>query len=265
METVLLGIMIVSACSFLCAGISSIQSSGLLDRMVSAWDNPAKPLAREGAVLAFAALVKQLGEAGEPYLMPLMPKLLERYADKARMGLGGLTCNQPVSVTSALVQFVVLLDVWSHYDRVTQFCVCAAATVFRHISNTCERPSVGSLCILFAFRSLNCLSMLWLTLPCPTLQAPPVRAQAETAARQFVRGMSPHATPLLLPTLFEAMDAKRQWQIKASLQHLAALLWRTFACQVFGCLCCGIARWDLAFLHRHKSSYCCCCGFVLAV
>ena len=64
------------------AGISSVQSSGLLDRITGAWDNPAKPLAREGAMLAFAALVKQLGEAGEPYLLPLMPKLLERYADK---------------------------------------------------------------------------------------------------------------------------------------------------------------------------------------
>ena len=67
-----------------CAGISSVQSSGLLDRITGAWDNPAKPLAREGAVLAFAALVKQLGEAGEPYLLPLVPKLLERYADKVR-------------------------------------------------------------------------------------------------------------------------------------------------------------------------------------
>ena len=66
------------------AGISSVQSSGLLDRITGAWENPAKPLAREGAVLAFAALVKQLGEAGEPYLLPLVPKLLERYADKVQ-------------------------------------------------------------------------------------------------------------------------------------------------------------------------------------
>jgi len=49
-------------------------------------------------------------------------------------------------------------------------------------------------------------------------QAPPVRAQAETAARQFVRSMSPHATPLLLPALFDAMDAKRPWQIKVSIR-----------------------------------------------
>jgi len=71
------------------AGISSVQTSGLLDRITGAWDSPAKPLAREGAMLAFAALVKQLGEAGEPYLLPLMPKLLERYADKVRLlGLG---------------------------------------------------------------------------------------------------------------------------------------------------------------------------------
>ena len=30
-----------------------------------------------------------------------------------------------------------------------------------------------------------------------------------------MRSMSPHATPLLLPALFDAMDAKRPWQIKA--------------------------------------------------
>ena len=44
-----------------------------------------------------------------------------------------------------------------------------------------------------------------------------MRAQAETAARQFVRSMSPHATPLLLPALFDAMDAKRPWQIKVGM------------------------------------------------
>jgi len=52
------------------------------------------------------------------------------------------------------------------------------------------------------------------------MQAPPVRAQAETAARLFVRSMSPHATPLLLPALFDAMDAKRPWQIKVSIRFM---------------------------------------------
>ena len=81
------------------AGISSVQSSGLLDRITGAWDNPAKPLAREGAMLAFAALVKQLGEAGEPYLLPLMPKLLERYADKVLQ----ISTDLPCQISSKLL------------------------------------------------------------------------------------------------------------------------------------------------------------------
>ena len=44
-------------------GISSMESSGLLDRITGAWADAGKPLAREGAMLAFGALVKQLGEA----------------------------------------------------------------------------------------------------------------------------------------------------------------------------------------------------------
>lgn len=66
-------------------GISSIQTSGLLDRITNAWADAAKPLAREGAMLAFTALVKQLGESAEPYLLPLIPLLLERYADKVSL------------------------------------------------------------------------------------------------------------------------------------------------------------------------------------
>lgn len=66
-------------------GISSIQTSGLLDRITDAWADAAKPLAREGAMLAFTALVKQLGESAEPYLLPLIPLLLERYADKVSL------------------------------------------------------------------------------------------------------------------------------------------------------------------------------------
>lgn len=36
-------------------------------------------------MLAFTALVKQLGESAEPYLLPLIPLLLERYADKVSL------------------------------------------------------------------------------------------------------------------------------------------------------------------------------------
>ena len=50
-------------------------------------------------MLAFAALVKQLGEAGEPYLMPLVPKLLERYADKVRVDIRMKWRNAPPCVT----------------------------------------------------------------------------------------------------------------------------------------------------------------------
>lgn len=36
-------------------------------------------------MLAFTAIIKQLGESAEPYLLPLVPQLLERFADKVRV------------------------------------------------------------------------------------------------------------------------------------------------------------------------------------
>jgi elongation factor 3 len=75
--------------------VSAPQSAGTLDRLTEALDDASAPLAREGALLAIASLSDALGAAVEPFLVPVLPQLLERFADKARRAQ---RCRARVSV-----------------------------------------------------------------------------------------------------------------------------------------------------------------------
>ena len=75
--------------------VSPPQSSGLLDRITTAWADTTAPLVREGAMLAFTAVCNDVGPPAEPFLLPLLDTLLSHYADKV------------LSSTSALL-YVVL-------------------------------------------------------------------------------------------------------------------------------------------------------------
>lgn len=70
---------LLKAVGFMCA-----QSSGLLERITTAWADTSAPLVREGAMLAFTALCNDVGSPAEPFLLPLLPTLLMHYADKVR-------------------------------------------------------------------------------------------------------------------------------------------------------------------------------------
>ena len=59
-----------------------MQSSGLLDRITTAWADTSAPLVREGAMLAFTAVCNDVGSPAEPFLLPLLDTLLSHYADK---------------------------------------------------------------------------------------------------------------------------------------------------------------------------------------
>jgi hypothetical protein len=54
----------------------------LIDRLAASLDSP-DPDAREAALLAIAQLPAATGRAAEPYLLPLVPSILERATDKA--------------------------------------------------------------------------------------------------------------------------------------------------------------------------------------
>jgi len=64
------------------AGASSLVSSGALQAITDALNDAKNANAREGALLAVAALAEALGKPGEPYLMPLLANALALLADK---------------------------------------------------------------------------------------------------------------------------------------------------------------------------------------
>lgn len=64
------------------AGITSLSTSGALAKLTAALDDKDAG-AREGALLAIAALAESVGRPAEPYLMPLLAPVLNALADKA--------------------------------------------------------------------------------------------------------------------------------------------------------------------------------------
>lgn len=63
-------------------GILILDRHSLLDRTKEALDNGSEPTAREGACHFLSALAEVVGKSVEPYLVPFIPAVLERLADK---------------------------------------------------------------------------------------------------------------------------------------------------------------------------------------
>lgn len=64
------------------SGVAAIKASGVVDKLKAGIEDTASPLAREGALVAFAQLATELGISAEAFLVPMLPALLERAADK---------------------------------------------------------------------------------------------------------------------------------------------------------------------------------------
>jgi hypothetical protein len=64
-------------------GFASIQTSGLLPKLTAAADDLGNADAREAALLAYKQLIQCVGRAAEPYVLQLLPMLLERLADRS--------------------------------------------------------------------------------------------------------------------------------------------------------------------------------------
>ncbi|KAJ3177907.1 hypothetical protein HDU87_004189 [Geranomyces variabilis] len=65
-------------------GLASLEASGVLANLSAQAQNKKSGLAREGALLGMHGLVRSLGAAGEPYLVALLPVMLDSYADKGQ-------------------------------------------------------------------------------------------------------------------------------------------------------------------------------------
>lgn len=65
------------------AGFASLQANGLLTKLKAEAEDTGNADAREAALLAFKQLCQSVGRPCEPYVVPLLPMMLERLADKA--------------------------------------------------------------------------------------------------------------------------------------------------------------------------------------
>ncbi|KAJ3033539.1 hypothetical protein HDV00_006074 [Rhizophlyctis rosea] len=115
-------------------GLHTLESEGVLNNLRTEAVNKKSGLAREGALLGIAGITRVLGRPGFPYLLPLLPTVLDGYADKGQ----------------------------------------------------------------------------------------PVREAAESAALAIIALPSPHATKLILPILYDAME--RKWQTKVGALQLLGKL-----------------------------------------
>ena len=62
--------------------LSRLQVSGLLDQLKAAATDAKAPAAREGAFVAYAALAGGAPRLAEPYLVPMLPTILDKCSDK---------------------------------------------------------------------------------------------------------------------------------------------------------------------------------------
>mmetsp|Transcript_33591 Transcript_33591/g.74378 ORF Transcript_33591/g.74378 Transcript_33591/m.74378 type:complete len:1029 (+) Transcript_33591:223-3309(+) len=63
-------------------GAAALCDAGIVEKLRVAIEDTASPLAREGGLVAFTEVIQSAGKVAEPYLVPLVPQLLERAADK---------------------------------------------------------------------------------------------------------------------------------------------------------------------------------------
>lgn len=62
--------------------IKAFHDGQLIKTITTLLDNKKQPNLREAAYFILAQVSKAIGQAGEPYLIPLVPKVLDGYADK---------------------------------------------------------------------------------------------------------------------------------------------------------------------------------------
>ncbi|KAL2914827.1 [NU+] prion formation protein 1 [Polyrhizophydium stewartii] len=66
------------------ANIVLLDSAGILNALVSSTTNKKSGLEREGGLLGIAGIAGAVGRSGEPYLLSLLPMVLDAYADKGQ-------------------------------------------------------------------------------------------------------------------------------------------------------------------------------------
>ncbi|KAF9943695.1 hypothetical protein BGZ72_003521, partial [Mortierella alpina] len=63
-------------------GLISLKTNDILVNLEAECKNKKSGLAREGALIGICALAETLGRPSEPFMLPLLPMILDLYADK---------------------------------------------------------------------------------------------------------------------------------------------------------------------------------------
>ncbi|KAF9975533.1 hypothetical protein BGZ73_000793 [Actinomortierella ambigua] len=94
-------------------GLIQLKSKDILSNLESESKNKKNGLAREGALIGIAALADVVGRAAEPFLLPLLPTILDLYADKgpvvqdaAARAAEAIVSNMPAQAAPILFPYI---------------------------------------------------------------------------------------------------------------------------------------------------------------
>lgn len=202
----------------LAAGPTTIMSMKLLEKLDASLSDLKSVPAREGAVLVVHALHTALGHHSEPYILMILPKLIEKFDDKVK--------NVASAVEACLVAF---------FQSVNPY---AAATLLPHLfagmSTISWKTKVGTLKLLGALAH-TAPSQIGQLLPdiVPKVTEnmwdtkPEVKAAAKASLGECCTVIhNPDVQPLV-PTLISANANPKE-----NVQALDALMGTTFVSQV---------------------------------
>lgn len=74
-------------------GVAALHAAGLLAALEKAIGDDSLPMEREAGLVAYAAVAREGGRPVEPLLLPLLPAVLARHADKVRAGAWRRCCS----------------------------------------------------------------------------------------------------------------------------------------------------------------------------
>lgn len=116
------------------AGFASLQANGLLTKLKAETEDMNNADAREAALLAFKQLCQSVGRPCEPYVVPLLPVMLDRMADKsAQVRDAALAAAQAVvAVLCPHAVELVLPGEW----KLEPSRACAVSSGFKHHSGS---------------------------------------------------------------------------------------------------------------------------------
>ena len=125
-----------------------LQSNSLLDKIKAAVEDNSAPLARQGALAVLTAVASNGSRVAEPYVVPLLDLVLERYADKVISSTLAPACACTCALLGGLTQTVgAALDL-GHTPGAGRMSVWLESSA---CLSCCKVPAFGHICLCACF------------------------------------------------------------------------------------------------------------------